>query len=235
MRALLVDDERLARVELRSLLGVHPEVEVVGEAGDVPEAVERLRALDPDVVFLDIQMPGASGFEMLEWAAGRFKVIFVTAFDAYAVRAFEVNALDYLLKPVNSDRLRQAVDRLLGRAARDPERALEYDDHLFVSTDRKAWFVKVSRITCVCGAGDYSEIVTADGQRTLVQRSLTDWERRLPEKQFARVHRATIVNLDQVERVEKLPRDCYRVFLRGLDAPVAMSRRHASRLKALLV
>jgi two-component system, LytTR family, response regulator len=227
-----VDDERLARVELLTLLRAHPEVEVVGEAGDADEALRRLDALDPDVLFLDVQMPGASGFELLERAHPRGRVVFVTAYDTHALRAFDVNALDYLLKPVHPERLAATMARLAGSAAAPSSvPRLGCDDHLWIQSDRAARFVKVRQIACILGAGDYTEVVSGDGRRTLVLRALKDWERRLPAELFARVHRGTLVNMEWVERIEPHGDESYRVVLRGIERPVPMSRRHAARLR----
>jgi two-component system LytT family response regulator len=232
LRALIVDDERLARVELSRLLAARPEVEVVGEAADAAEAARRIAELRPDVVFLDVQMPGRSGFDLLDDVDGGFEVVFVTAYDAHALRAFEVNALDYLLKPVNPARLAETIARLVSRPAERPtDRRLEGDDYLFLSGDRRPRFVKVSTIACIRGADDYTEIVLAGGDTSLVHRPLKDWEARLPEKRFVRVHRTAIVNLDFVERVERAGDEHFQIVLRGIAGPVPMSRRHAARLK----
>ncbi|MCP3136288.1 LytR/AlgR family response regulator transcription factor [Pyxidicoccus xibeiensis] len=238
---LLVDDERLARGELRTLLKPHPELEVVGEAADVEEAVQRIAELDPDVLFLDVQMPGASGFELLSRVEVRAQVVFVTAYDAHALRAFEVNALDYLLKPVHPQRLRATVERLLQHvgpelpgAGTGAARPLAVDDHLFLSGERRARFVQVGELACVCSAGDYSELVTRDGQRYLLPRPLAEWEARLPERQFVRIHRGTIVNLACVDRVETEPDEGLRVHVRGIATPFPMSRRYAAQLKLRL-
>ncbi|NTX12180.1 response regulator transcription factor [Myxococcus sp. CA056] len=235
---LLVDDERLARNELRKLLKPHPELEVVGEAADADEAAQRIAELDPDVLFLDVQMPGASGFDLLSRVEVRAQVVFVTAYDAHALRAFEVNALDYLLKPVHPQRLRATVDRVLQRAMPatpvEAPRPLALDDHLFLSGERRVRFIQVSDLSAVCSAGDYSELVTRDGQRHLLPRPLSEWEARLPEKHFVRIHRGTIINLGCVERVESEGDEGFRVHVRGAEAPLSMSRRYAARLKSRL-
>jgi two-component system, LytTR family, response regulator len=235
MSAIIVDDERLARRELVSLLKVHPEIAIAGEAASVDEAAALVRTVDPDAVFLDIQMPRRSGFELLEAADVRGRVIFVTAHDVHAIRAFEVNALDYLLKPVHPARLAVAIGRLLAAAeAPRPVTAatLEPDDQLFLTEGRAARFVRVRTIVCIRGAGDYSEVVLPDGKQLLSPRPLKDWEARLPAQSFARVHRTAIVNLDHVERVERATEDAFRVFLRGMPEPVPLSRRHAARLRS---
>ena len=234
--ALIVDDERLARRELRSLLAAHPEVEVVGEADSVAAALAVLEGERPDLVFLDIQLAGETGFDLLERAgAADFKTVFVTAFDAYAIRAFEVNALDYLLKPVNPERLRRAIDRLLpgapAPAAAASPRPLAIDDRVYLELGDRSVFLKIDRVTHIVAAGDYAEVFTAEGQKHLVEKPLREWEARLPEKFFARVHRNCIVNLEYVERVESWFNRSQQLFLRGRDEPLTVSRRHAARLK----
>lgn len=231
--AIIVDDERLARRELARLLAAHPELSIAGEAASVEEAAEMVRRCDPDVIFLDIQMPKRSGFELLDAACVRGRVVFVTAHDVHALRAFEVNALDYLLKPVHPDRLAVTVARLLARGEeRTSTAALAADDHLFLSESRGARFVRVRSILCIRGAGDYSELVLAQDQRVLSPRPLKEWEARLPAQLFARVHRTAIVNLEHVEAVQRLGEHALHVALRGLAEPVPLSRRHAARLRA---
>lgn len=231
-RAIIVDDERLARKELRSLLAEHPTVEIVGEAENVAMAAELTRTTQPDVVFLDIQMPGESGFQLLEQLPVSCKVIFVTAYDAYALRAFEVNALDYLLKPINPARLAAALARLsTTEAPPTPVRKLEYSDRLFLEIGERAQFLKLEQLVCLRAAGDYSELVTADGKVALILKSLKEWEERLPEKHFTRIHRSTIINLEYVERVESWFNRSWQIHLRHLSEPLLVSRRYAAQLK----
>jgi two-component system, LytTR family, response regulator len=232
-RALLVDDERLARKELRSMLSEHPSVEVVGEAENVEQARKLIGAQQPQVVFLDIQMPGESGFALLEKVAADFKVIFVTAFDAYAIRAFEVNALDYLLKPINPERLARAIERLSAAEIPQPQtaRKLEYEDRLFIEIDERSRFLKINNIVCISAAGDYSEVITSDGEKSLVLKSLKEWEDRLPEKYFTRIHRSTIINMEYIERIVGWFNRSYQVHLKHLEEPLTMSRRYAVKLK----
>ncbi len=235
IRALVVDDERLARQELRRLLAAHPEVQVVGEASDVNEAVRLIEREQPDMVFLDVQMPGETGFDLFERAAVGARVVFVTAHDAHALRAFDVNALDYLLKPVAPERLAATVTRLRREAEPEdepPARRFTMADFVFLPVDGRARFLRVGGIVCVLAAGDASELVTADGARGRVPRSLKAWEERLPEQQFVRIHRESIVNLQYVERIEEWSHEAFHVHLRGVADPLTLSRRHASRLRA---
>ena len=229
--AILVDDERLARRELRSMLAEHDMIEVVGEAETVAQAANLIEAKKPDVLFLDIQLPGETGFDLLERISPACKVIFVTAFDAYAIRAFEVNALDYLLKPINPARLAQALERLTTQAPAAPVRALEYEDRLFIEVDERSRFLKVSDIVVISAMGDYSQIFSSDGQKALVLKPLRDWEERLPAKHFTRIHRSTIINVEYVERLESWFNRSYRIHLRQMAEPLVMSRRYAARFK----
>lgn len=235
-QAVIVDDERLARQKLRVLLAAHPEVKIIGEADGVASAAQLIAEARPDVVFLDIQMPGASGFELLNRLTQPLQVIFVTAFDAYAIRAFEVNALDYLLKPINPERLANAIARLSSAAV--PPLALScplaYDDFLFLPFGDHSRFLKVSEIKCVCAAGSYSEVTTGDNQKTLVLKPLGEWEERLPQKHFARIHRATLINVAFVERTDRWFNYSYQIYLRGIAEPFTMSRRYAAKLKEKL-
>jgi two-component system LytT family response regulator len=210
-------------------------VRVVAEAEGVRTAAELVRTCDADVVFLDVQLAGESGLELLPLIDPSVAVVFVTAFDQYAVRAFEVNALDYLLKPVAPARLARAVERLGkpndGTVDSPAGPRLEYQDRLFLRLDDRMGFVKVADIVSIVSDGDYSIVRLAGGRTHRARKSLRDWAARLPENAFARVHRSTIVNLEFVERVEEWSHFSYRLYLRGAAEPVTMSRRYAGQLK----
>jgi two-component system LytT family response regulator len=232
-KAVIVDDERLARNKMRSLLEAHPEIHIAGEADGVGAALRVIEETRPDVLFLDIQMPGQSGFDLVNQLNGPLKIIFVTAFDEYAIRAFEINALDYLLKPINPERLARAIERLL-QLVIEPEkqgRQLEYDDFLLLPFGNTSRFLKLSAIKCICAAGVYSEVIAVEGQKALVLRSLNEWEARLPVNHFARIHRSTIINLEYVERIENWFNRSSRLFLKHTAEPFTVSRRYAARLR----
>ena len=229
-RALIVDDERLARRELAYLLREHPEIEIVAEAGSVAEAVAAIERTQPDLVFLDIQMPGESGFELFERARLAARVIFVTAHDQFALRAFEVNALDYLMKPVHPARLRQAIERLLGRdspPARPAPVRLGFDDSVLVTIDQRPRFIAVASIVCILAEGDYTRLLGVNGAIGLVLKPLKEWEQQLPERHFARIQRSTLINCTQVARFEPWFNGAYQVYLKSLAQPLVMSRRYA--------
>lgn len=233
LTAVIVDDERLARREMRSLLAEFPQIEIAGEADDVAAASELIAKFKADVVFLDIQLSGETGFDLLERVDSRVRVIFVTAFDAFAIRAFEVNAVDYLLKPVNPDRLAAAIERLGKREERPKTaRPLELDDRVLIEANERSFFIKVRDISHIASAGDYSEVHTAEGRKLLVEKPLREWEERLPPKRFARIHRQSIVNLDLVESIESWFGGGLQVRLKTGGEPLAVSRRFASKLKS---
>jgi len=234
--AIIVDDERLARRELRRMLEeAHAAtIRVVGEAESVRTAAELVRTCDADIVFLDVQLTGESGLDLLPLIDPTVAVVFVTAFDQYAVRAFEVNALDYLLKPVAPARLARAVDRLAApneEPADGPVETLTVQDRLFLRLDDRLGFIKVGDIVSIAADGDYSVVQLAAGRTHRARKSLRDWTARLPGATFARVHRSAVVNLEHVERVEEWSHSSYRLYLRGFAEPVTMSRRYAGRLK----
>jgi len=232
-KAVIIDDERLARTKLRAMLEHYPQISINGEADCGEAALRLINERRPDVVFLDIQMPGESGFDLVNRLERPVKIVFVTAFDEYAIRAFEINALDYLLKPVTPERLTLAVERLSHSAAPSeiPNRRLEPDDFLFLTIGQNSRFLRVREIKYISAADVYSEIITADEQKTLVLKPLNEWEERLPEKYFARIHRSTIINIEFVERVEKWFNYSFQVHLRGTKEPLTMSRRYAAKLK----
>jgi two-component system LytT family response regulator len=185
------------------------------------------------VIFIALQPLLLCATPVFLKTSSQFKIIFVTAFDEYAIRAFEVNALDYLLKPVSPERLAKAIDRLATppAASEMAPRALEYDDFLFLPFGDTSRFLRVRDIKCVRAADVYSEIFTAGGEKTLMLKPLNEWEERLPEKHFARIRRSTIINIEFVERVEKSFNYSFEVYLRGAGEPFMMSRRYAARLK----
>jgi two-component system LytT family response regulator len=235
LRVILVDDERLARRALRALLAAQPGVEVVGEASRVDEAEALIRRERPSTVFLDIQLRGETGFDLLARNAGRFHTIFVTAFDAYAVRAFEVHALDYLLKPVQPGRLIEALararDPAVARAATERPVTYRYDDLFFHDDPRRPRFLRIRDIAFIRAAGNYTELHMLAGPPVLVLRTLSTWETQLAGTSFVRIHRSLLVNLDFVERIERRPSHTYDLYLRGQATPLQMSRRRATELK----
>lgn len=234
LKAIVVDDERLARIELISMLKEFDNISVVAEADDVTSAITEIENHNPDVVFLDIQMPGKSGFELLDLVELNAKVIFVTAFDEFAIRAFEINALDYLLKPVNPERLKIAIERLDKKTIdkETTDKKINYDDHLLLNISNKLKFIKVNSIVSITAASDYSNIVLQDGKKGLTLKTMKEWERRLPIQYFCRIHRSNIVNLNYVDYLEEWFNNSHKVYLKNINEPLIMSRRYVANLKS---
>ncbi len=236
LKALIVDDEWLVREELKKLLAAHPEIEILGEAGSVAQAADLLTRLKADVIFLDIQMPGATGFDLLERVEITSQIIFITAYDQYAIKAFEVNALDYLLKPIQRERLAQSISRLCSRQALStltPEK-LDYQDVAYVMVAGSLKFIKVALIKCLVAEGNYSYLYYHDRKKELVAKTLQEWENILPGSHFVRIHRSVLVNFEYVEGVEKCRNYTHIVHVQGLEEPFTMSRRYAARLRRVL-
>ncbi|NNE99303.1 MAG: response regulator transcription factor [Pyrinomonadaceae bacterium] len=234
LKAVIVDDERLARKELRSLLVDFEEISVIGEAKNLTEACKLIEVGRPDVVFLDIQLRNENGFDLLKQIEQNFKLIFVTAFDEFAIRAFEINALDYLLKPVNPKRLRNAIERLFVEEHEEKQtelRKLEIDDRIFVEVNERSYFLQIADISHIKASGDYTEVYKTDGKRTLIEKPLKEWDLRLPEKHFTRIHRSTIININRIEKIETLFNRTMEVRLKNSDEGLSVSRRYTAKLK----
>jgi two-component system LytT family response regulator len=232
MRALIVDDERLGRAELRRLLEPHPEVEIVGEARDAEEALAQIEQLQPDLLFLDIQMPGRSGFELLEQLERVPLVIFTTAYDEYALKAFEVNALDYLLKPVSPERLDAALARAALRKAKPATTAASASSCIFVKDGERCWFVTLSDVVLLESEGNYARLYFG-GNRPLVLRSLNYLEERLDPAMFFRASRKHLLNLRFIESIDPWANGGFLVRLKG-GFEVEMSRRQAQKFKEVM-
>ena len=235
MKALLIDDERLARNELRRLLAAFPDVVVAGEAANAKQAREQLAALAPDLIFLDVQMPGETGLELLESLELPIPhVIFTTAYDEFAVKAFELNALDYLLKPVDPARLAGALEKLrtkLGAASAPADRPakLAAEDKVFVREGDRCWFVEVKTIRLLESEGNYTR-VHFDAAQPQLFRSLNAMEERLDPKYFFRANRRQIINLAWIDKIEPWFSGGLLVHLKG-GAKVELSRRQAQEFR----
>jgi two-component system, LytTR family, response regulator len=239
MKALIIDDERLARNELRRLLENFPKVEIVGEAANADEAVKLIEELQPDLLFLDIQMPGKNGFELLESLEDvNPEVIFTTAYDDYAIKAFEYNALDYLLKPIDLQRLSEAVHRVFDefdkKHTQTAERkVLGENDQVFIKDGEKCWFVKLGKVRLFESMGNYVRL-HFDDQKPLVLKSLNALEERLDAHTFFRANRKHIINLQFIEKIEPWFSGGLLVTLRGNGEKIEISRRQAIRFKEML-
>ena len=238
MKALVIDDERLARKELISLLSEYPKIEIVGEAVNADDAEEKIAALNPELLFLDIQMPGRDGFELLESLDVVPKVIFTTAYDEYALKAFEVNALDYLLKPIRKERLEECIQKALieeniEKAQSESNKyKLKLNDRVFVKDGDKCWFVKLSDVRFFESDGNYIKVYF-DNFKPMIHKSLNALDKKLDDRSFFRASRKHIVNLSWVESIEPWFNGGLLVKMKGGEK-VEVSRRQASKFKDLM-
>lgn len=229
MRILIVDDERLARAELRRLLACRPGITIVGEAANAAEAAQQVAALQPDLLLLDVQMPGGSGFDLLDALDDPPEVIFTTAFDQYALQAFEASALDYLMKPIEPQRLAAALERAAVRLGLAPVPSAA-PRKLFIRDGERCWFVRLEDIRLFESEGNYTRLYF-DGATPLMARSLLQLEQRLDPQQFFRANRRHIVNLAAVKGIEN--GEGGSMSLRIDDMAVEVSRRRMAALKQL--
>ena len=240
MRAIIIDDERLARAELKKLLQDYPEVEVVDEAANADEGINKIDSLQPDLVFLDIQMPGKTGFDMLAELERAPHVIFTTAYDEYALKAFEVNALDYLLKPIEPKRLADAMQKLHVAETKEnhvvPENfnqsILTEADQVFVKDGERCWFVKLSEIRLFESVGNYAKVFFGPN-KPLILKSLNALEERLDPKTFFRANRKHIVNLRMIEKIEPYFNGGLLLELKGGEK-IEVSRRQTVKFKEMM-
>ncbi|MEJ6777192.1 MAG: LytTR family DNA-binding domain-containing protein [Crocinitomicaceae bacterium] len=242
-KTIIIDDERLARQELRTILSDYHEIEIIDEAKNGLEGIEKIKTLDPDLIFLDVNMPGMTGFDMLKHLSDIPHVIFVTAYDKYALKAFEVNALDYILKPVDTDRLNEAIEKLKQKDNQDfesdtnieslrSERKLKFKDKVFIKDGEKCYFVKLGDIRILESDGNYVKVHFGKS-RPLILRSLNSFEEKLDPECFFRANRKFIINLDWVEKVENWFNGGLQVELRTGEK-IEISRRQAIRFKETL-
>ena len=232
MRVLIVDDEHLARALLREFLGAHPDVEIVGECANGFEAVKAIGELQPDLVFLDIQMPKLDGFEVVELAGARPHYVFATAYDQFALKAFEVHAIDYLLKPFSRERLAQALDHARSRRPQAPrletvvQEAAQrrgYLERVLIKDGARVHVVPSATIDYIEAQDDYVQ-VTAGGKAHLKTQRMSELEAQLDPQVFIRIHRSYIVNVGAIARIEPASKDNYCAVLKdGTTLPISRS------------
>jgi len=238
-KAIIIDDERLARNELKKLLLEFPQIEVIDEAANANEGAEKIESQNPDLVFLDIQMPGKTGFDMLLDLDKAPHVIFTTAYDEFALKAFEVNALDYLMKPIEPRRLADALQKL--QLADEKEQAsqqfinrglLGENDQVFVKDGERCWFVKLAEVRLFESVGNYAKVFFA-GNKPLILKSLNALEERLDERVFFRANRKHIVNMRMIEKIEPYFNGGLLLDIQGGEK-VEVSRRQAVKFKEMM-
>ena len=246
IRAVLVDDEQGARMHLAERLAAHPGIEIVGEADRAMAAIDLIQRLKPDVIFLDVQMPGGTGFSLLP-LLGEItptpEVVFVTAYDKYALKAFETNALDYLTKPVSPSRLAITVERLqqrflsTGVTPKDeaefstPARPLELRDFVLLREKTSLRMVEAGEICAVEAEADYTHIFLADGHKAFLRKRMSSWEEELPAPPFFKISRRLLLNIERIKQIVANDRENAEIHLRGMTKPLPLSRIELRRLR----
>jgi two-component system LytT family response regulator len=233
IKTIIVDDERLARNELRKILKEFPEIEVIEEAVNAEDAQEKIELLQPELIFLDIQMPGGkTGFDLLEQLEYTPKVLFTTAYSEFAIKAFEYNALDYLLKPIDKKRLHDAVQKVKKQLEKDTQsqkHKLGNDDQVFVKDGERCWFVKLSEVRLFESVGNYAKVFFGNN-KPLILKSLNALEERLDDKIFFRANRKHIINLQMIQKMDTHFNGGLKVTLNAGEE-IEISRRQAVKFK----
>jgi two-component system LytT family response regulator len=234
LTALIIDDERLARLNLRKKLSMFSEIEVIGEASGIETGIKAIRELNPDLLFLDIKLSDGTGFDLLNKVEFKGKVIFQTAYDEYACRAFEINALDYLLKPITKERLKKLIENIINssnenNAHNNPK--FRYDDRIMIEQKKSIYFIKVENIICIRAEREYTTIFEKGGGEYLILKSIGDWQKELPDEHFARVHRNSIINFNYIERSERFGNTA-NIFLSTIQEPILISRGYYKLIKS---
>lgn len=237
LRTILIDDERLAREELKMLLNEHIEIEIVAEAQNGEEGIAKIKEFNPDLIFLDVSMPGMTGFEMLKQLEDAPQVIFVTAYDEFAMKAFDLQAIDYILKPIDATRLAQSIKKAVSENSLDDDilllerktRVLNPEDKVFIKDGEKCWFLELDKIRMLESDGNYVKVYF-DQFRPMVLRSLNGFESRLNPEHFFRANRKFIINLNHVVSVETWFNGGLKVEL-SKGEKIEISRRQAIKFK----
>lgn len=244
-RTLLVDDVDLMRITLKKVLEQFPNIDLVGEASDFESAKKLINDLTPDLVFLDIDLNGLTSIDLLGQVNHSPKIIFITSHPDFAIKAFELNAVDYILKPISTDRIRKAIERLTENtpdssggskvSTNDSENENEErflaDQIILLTFDNRMNFIKIRDINYIEAFGNYTKVYMNDGKLSITYNSIKNWDSKLPEDVFIQIHRSTIVNLLNVVKIEKWTNDTGRLFLKGIDKPFEISRSYFFAIK----
>lgn len=231
MKVLIIDDERAAREEVRRTLLNYPYCEVVGEAKNADEARAEIKMKSPDLIFLDIQMPGESGFELLASLEEVPEVIFTTAFDQYALQAFEVNALDYLMKPIRDERFAKAMERVREKSTKREEQRLTSERTIFIKDGERCHFVKLKDIYLIESMDNYARLYFGT-QKAFLKTSLNQLNEKLDDLTFFRINRNQIINLNYIKEIYPMPKGKLRISLQTGDV-LDVSDRQSVRFKLI--
>jgi two-component system LytT family response regulator len=239
IRSVVVDDVDIMRVTLKKVLEGFPNIEIIGEASDYESAKNLINDTKPDLVFLDIDLYGLTSIDLLNEISCNPKIIFITSHPDFAIKAFELNAVDYILKPISADRLRKAIERvnefntnsLDGSVMDESQERFKADQIILLNFDSKLTFIKVQDINYIEAFGNYTKIYMNDGKLSITYNSIKNWDNRLPNDVFIQIHRSSLVNLLNVIKIEKWTNDTGRLFLKGVEKPFEISRSYFFQIK----
>jgi two-component system LytT family response regulator len=239
IKSVVVDDVDMMRVTLKKVLDGFPNIEIIGEASDYESAKQLINDTKPELVFLDIDLNGLTSIDLLNEINCSPKIIFITSHPDFAIKAFELNAVDYILKPISADRLRRAIDRVTEMGAEPMEGSImdesqerfKADQIILLNFDSKLTFIKVQDINYIEAFGNYTKIYMNDGKLSITYNSIKNWDNRLPNDVFIQIHRSSIVNLLNVVKIEKWTNDTGRLFLKGVEKPFEISRSYFFQIK----
>lgn len=233
IRVIVIDDERSSREELKAALKEYADFELIGEARNADEAREQITTKHPDLIFLDIQMPEKTGFDLLESLDEVPAVIFTTAFNEYAVQAFEVNAMDYLMKPVRQERFAKAIEKIRSNIEQKsfPDKTIRADRQIFIKDGSKCYFARLSEIYLIESVNNYSRLYF-DGKKALLKRSVRQWEEMLEATLFFRISRTRIINIHYIQEVHRLPKGKLKISLKTGEL-LDVSNRQSAKFKSL--
>lgn len=239
IKSVVVDDVDLMRITLKKVLDGFPNIEIVGEASDYESARKVINDTKPDLVFLDIDLNGLTSIDLLNEITCEPKIIFITSHPDFAIKAFELNAVDYILKPISSERLKRAIDRVTelgsegssGTVMDENQERFKPDQIILLNFDGKLTFIKIKDINYIEAFGNYTKIHMNDGKLSITYNSIKNWDNRLPDDVFIQIHRSTIVNLLNVSKIEKWTNDTGRLFLKGIEKPFEISRSYFFQIK----
>ncbi len=239
IRSVVVDDVDMMRATLKKVLDNFPNIEIVGEASDYESAREVINETQPDLVFLDIDLNGLTSIDLLNEITCNPKIIFITSHPDFAIKAFEINAVDYIMKPISSERLKKAIDRVtelneeqqVSSTFEESEDRFKPDQIILLNFDSKLNFIKIRDINYIEAFGNYTKVFMNDGKLSITYNSIKNWDNRLPEDVFIQIHRSTIVNLLSVVKIEKWTNDTGRLFLKGMEKPFEISRSYFFQIK----
>lgn len=233
---LIVDDENFARKQISEILKKINVSCNITEAATLVKAKESLSHTKFSIVFLDINLKGETGFDLVPFIPKRTKIVFITAMESYAIRAFEINAIDYILKPPTLDRMKKTMDLMADNSIEKiPTESFTMTDRIFIQANNAIRFVNISDISFIQAKDVYTQIFSLETKHLLVRKSLTQWRKILPENDFIQIHRSTIVNINKIDRIETGNRGTYILFLKGTETPFSVSRTYSNEIKNRLI